>query len=65
MGIHHYSIEKISYQKMTITESNMNNNKNTFHVTFCTWNVFLFSKWKCIRLYNFSENESVKKEMGE
>ncbi|EEL31318.1 hypothetical protein bcere0019_55350 [Bacillus cereus Rock3-28] len=43
----------------------MNNNKNTFHVTFCTWNVFLFSKWKCIRLYNFSENESVKKEMGE
>ena len=65
MGIHHYSIEKISYQKMTIIELNMNNNKNTFHVTCCTWNVFLFSKWKGIRLYNFSENESVKKEMGE
>lgn len=48
MDIHHYSIEKISHQKMTIIESNMNNNKNTFHGTFCTWNVFLFSKREVI-----------------
>lgn len=40
MDTHHYSIGRKSYQKMTIIESNMNNNKKTFHVTFCTWNVF-------------------------
>lgn len=44
---------------MTIIESNMNNNKNTFRVTFCTWNVFLFSKWKFTRLYDFLKNVSV------
>ncbi len=40
MDIHHYSIGKIAHQKMTIIESDMNNNKKTFHGTFCTWNVF-------------------------